>query len=684
MKHIKHKTARKKIAMLRRLLSEHAVRYYVQADPIISDQDYDQLFQELLHLERQHPEWVTDDSPTQRVGAPVVNSPFTRVSHSNPMLSLSNVFDAPSALAFDQRIRQRLSSEKIAYVCEPKLDGVAISLRYEQGQLMRAVTRGDGYVGEDVTANVRTIRSIPLRLSGDDQPALLEVRGEIYMTHAGFSRLNAQMADAGGRLFANPRNAAAGSLRQLEPSVVSGRPLCFSAYGVGGVSEDWLEAAPSKQSVWLAQLAVWGIPVNQDYQVVDGITGALAYYTRLLDKRSQLAYDIDGVVYKIDALADQTTLGSISRAPRWAVAHKFPAEEAISTMIGIDYQVGRTGVLTPVARLAPVRVGGVMVRHATLHNVDELRRKDIRVGDCVIVRRAGDVIPAVERVVLSKRPADSKVPVVPKRCPVCKADVVRLTGEVALRCSGGISCKAQLKQSIWHFCSRKAFNIEGLGGKLIDLLVDRKRIAQVADLYRLRSQDVLDLPLMGARRVANLLAAIEQSKQTTFARLLYSLGMRDVGEVTAGVLAQHFGSLSRLMQASQEDLLMLDGIGETVATSIVDFFRQSAHRALLDDLQVLGVVWPERDVKQAEDTTVGALSGQTWVITGRLRSMTREEAGLRLRTLGAKIGSQVSKRTAVVLVGEEPGRKQRVATQLGIKQMDEEAFLALKAHNEER
>ncbi len=665
----------KRVENLHATLHEHNYRYYVLADPVISDQDYDKLFQDLQTLEHQNPSLISTDSPTQRVGSIAKDRLFRRVTHRIPMLSLQNVFDQQALLEFDHRLKQRLQSEGIdcrvlQYVCEPKLDGVAISLFYRQGRLEQALTRGDGHAGEDITSNARTIRLIPLKLRHQGYcPGELEVRGEVYISRQGFEHLNQQMLNRNERVFANPRNATAGSLRQLDSGITAQRPLLFCAYSVG-IHSTWVNA-PKLHSQWLEILVELGVPVSRDYEVKQGIEACMDYYKQQLLKRTTLDHDIDGVVYKIDDLHQQQLLGSVSHAPRWAVAHKFPAEETMSIVKGVDYQVGRTGVLTPVARLKPTQIGGVTVSNATLHNIDEMQRKDVCVGDTVTIRRAGDVIPELISVSLAKRPSYSQPVPIPTTCPVCGARVVRFDKLVALRCLGGLSCKAQLKQSIQHFSSRKALNIDGLGVQLIEQLVDQQWVRNVADLYQLDKNKLASLPRMGMKSAENLLTAIEHSKQTTLTRLIYGLGIREVGEVTAELLTRHFHTLQALMQADAAYLEQLDGVGSVVAQSITSFFAEPHNQKQLTDLQKLGLVWLEEN----PETSPKLLQGQIWVLTGRLRTLSREQAATRLRALGASVLTQISSRVTTLVVGEAPGSKQGHAEKLGIEQINEAEFL---------
>jgi DNA ligase (NAD+) len=661
-----------KISQLRHSLNEHNYYYYVLDDPRISDSEYDQLMRELQLLEAQYPEFITPDSPTQRVGAAPLST-FAEVVHHLPMLSLSNAFTTEEVQDFDQRLCERLATEQIEYMAELKFDGLAINLCYENGWLVTAATRGDGRRGEDVTQNVRTIKSIPLRLRQHDYPARLEVRGEVLMPLAGFQQLNQHQLAQGEKPFANPRNAAAGSLRQLDPRVTANRPLIFFAYGVGNSEGKTL---PETHSETLLLLQEWGLPLNQHRQVVNNIQGCLDYYQSMLAQRHHLPFEIDGVVYKVNYYHQQEQLGFISRSPRWALAYKFPAPEALTQVLAIEVQVGRTGALTPVARLAPVNIGGVTVTNATLHNQDEINRKDIRVGDTVVVRRAGEVIPEVVKVVIEQRPAITQPFVLPQHCPVCGSVVSRLAGEAVIRCQAGSFCSAQRKQALQHFASRQAMNIEGLGAKLIDQLVDNDLVNNVADIYTLELAQLANLERMGTKSAQNLITAITNSRSTTLARLLYALGIREVGEATAQVLAQHFGQLESLMSATVATLQQLPDIGPVAAQAIEAFFQQPQHRDLIQRLQTLGVTW---SAAPATATPNLPLQGQIWVLTGTLAQLTRDEATAKLQALGAKVNNNVSKKTTYVVVGEQPGSKLAKAQSLGIKIIDEATLLKFLA-----
>ena len=665
-----HEQARDRIAQLRDEINYHNYRYYILDDPEISDSEYDRLLRELQDLEQQYPELITPDSPTQRVGATPLES-FAEVKHRIPMLSLGNAFSDEEVLDFDRRARERLGVDVIEYAVEPKLDGLAISLRYEEGVLVQAGTRGDGTTGEDVTLNVRTIETIPLRLVGHDYPKVLEVRGEIIMDRAGFEKLNQSRREQGEKEFVNPRNAAAGSLRQLDPRITASRPLSFFSYGIGEVTEAGL---PDRHSAIIKKLQSWGLRINPESRVVKGVQGCLEYYRWIQDKRAALAYEIDGVVYKVDKIAQQEQLGFVARAPRWAIAHKFPAQEEMTEVEAIDVQVGRTGALTPVARLKPVFVGGVTVSNATLHNQDEIDRLDVRVGDTVIVRRAGDVIPQIVSVVKSRRKGRPRKFKIPAHCPVCGSATERLEGDAKTFCTGGLFCEAQRKEMIKHFASRRAMDIEGLGDKLVEQLVDNKLVNDPADLYALTEAQLCGLERMGEKSAQNILAALDESKDTSLARFIYALGIHNVGETTAQTLAQHFGSLDALMAADEESLQAVPDIGPIVARSIVTFFAQPHNREVIEKLLAAGLHWPDVEVKSAHELP---LKGKTFVLTGTLTSMTRNEAKAALQALGAKVSGSVSKKTDYVVVGENPGSKAAKAEQLGVEILTESMLARL-------
>ncbi len=658
-------------AWLRAELNRHAHAYYVLDNPSIPDAEYDHLFRELQQLEEAHPELVTPDSPTQRVGgAPLPE--FSQVRHDVPMLSINNGFSEDDIRAFDRRVREGLTSlHDVDYACELKFDGLAINLRYVDGLLVQAATRGDGSTGEEVTANIRTVRSIPLRLQTDQPPAVLDVRGEVLMFKADFARLNQRQRDVGQKEFANPRNAAAGSLRQLDPRVTAQRSLRFFAYGVG-----YLEggAPPDTHAGLLDWYRTLGIPVCDERAVVSGADGLLAFFADIGARRPALPYDIDGVVYKLNRVAQQRALGFVSRAPRFALAHKFPAEEATTTVLGIDVQVGRTGALTPVARLAPVLVGGVTVTNATLHNEDEVRRKDIRIGDSVIVRRAGDVIPEVVANVPERRPADAREFVMPTACPVCGSAIVRPEEEAVARCSGGwIKCAAQRKGGLLHFVSRRAMDIEGLGEQLVEQLVDRGLVTTPADFYRLGLTALAELERMAQKSAQNVLDALEKSKSTTLARFIYALGIRHVGESTAKSLARHFGQLDAVLQANEAQILEVDDIGPVVAKSILDFLSDPLNRKLIEQLRAAGVRWDEHAVERR----ALHLAGMTFVLTGTLPTLRRDDAQAMIEAAGGKVAGSVSKKTNFVVAGDDAGSKLAKAEALGVPVIDEAALMKL-------
>lgn len=662
---------KKRIESLAQQLNHHNYRYYVLDDPEISDAEYDILFRELQALEKAHPKYIKSDSPTQRVGAAPLAA-FQEVKHAVPMLSLDNVFTHDELIAFDERIMQRLHrDDAVHFVCEYKLDGVAVSLTYHNGKLITAATRGDGYVGEDVTQNVRTIKSVPLALQGKDYPMHCEVRGEIVMHKKDFEKMNLHAKSRGEKIFANPRNAASGSLRQLDSAITAIRPLRFYAYGIAASGK---EMTFEKHSDVLKKLREWGFPISNDIVIAQDIAACEKFYFATLKKRDPLPFEIDGVVYKVDSFALQDALGFVSRAPRFAVAHKFPAEEKETIVEKIEFQVGRTGAITPVARLAPVLVGGVTVSNATLHNFDELFRKDIREGDHVIIRRAGDVIPEVVESILTKRKPHARKIKMPTQCPVCDSAVEKLEDEAVLRCTAGLYCSAQLRESIQHFASRRAMNIDGLGEKIVDLLIDHGLIKTVADLYCLDREKVIVLPRMGEKSADHLLAAIEKSKTTTLARFLYALGIRDVGEATAAILASEFPTLETLLQADELRLQQIHDIGPVVSQHILAFFRERHNRTLIQQLQKFGVHWPVASVPKKSTLP---LFGKTFVITGTLSSLSRDAARDKLQALGATVSSSVSSKTYAVIIGDSPGSKYDKAQALGITCLDEVAFLRL-------
>ncbi|MCP5421160.1 MAG: NAD-dependent DNA ligase LigA [Gammaproteobacteria bacterium] len=668
-------SVRQRSAQLREQLDWHNYRYYALDDPQITDAEYDRLLRELQDLEREYPDLVTPDSPTQRVGTTPLGS-FIQVRHDLPMLSLDNAFTDQEIHDFDRRVREQLdATAAIQYAAEPKLDGLAVSLRYEDGLLVRGATRGDGSVGEDITHNVRTIPSVPLRLQGGDYPRLLEVRGEVFMPKRGFAELNAQALQRGEKLFANPRNAAAGSLRQLDSRITASRPLEIFCYAVGQVEDGEL---PDLHSAILARLKTWGLRVCSELNVVNGAAGCLEYYRAMLDRRDGLPYEIDGVVYKVDRLEQQRSLGFVARAPRWAIAHKFPAQEVLTQVLAIQVQVGRTGALTPVARLEPVSVGGVTVTNATLHNADEIRRKDVRVGDTVFVRRAGDVIPEVVKVLLESRPIDAQAFVMPERCPVCGSQVIRPEGEAVSRCVGGLICSAQRKEAIRHFASRRALDIEGLGDKLVDQLVEQELIHDPADLYHLDVKTLAKLERMGEKSAAKLAQALDRSRSTTLARFLYALGVRGVGEATAQTLAAHFGTLKALMAADEERLQKIPDIGPVVAAQIHAFFAEAHNQEVIERLQQAGIRWPDSE-PQAQGIGQLPLAQKTFVLTGTLTSMSRDQAKARLQSLGAKVSGSVSAKTSYVVAGSDPGSKRDKARELGVPVLSEAEWLELLA-----
>ncbi len=665
--------AKARIGVLKREIEEHLYRYHVLDAPSISDAQYDFLFSELLALEQRHPDFATEDSPTQRVGAAPLDQ-FNEVSHRVPMLSLGNAFSEEDVTAFDKRCRETLGADEIEYACEPKFDGLAISLTYVDGKFVQGATRGDGAVGEDVTQNLKTIRSIPLNL--DNAPALLEVRGEVVMQKKDFERLNARQAANGEKTFVNPRNAAAGSLRQLDSKLTAKRPLSFFAYGVGAIEGADVVATAATHSATMDALEQLRFLVARERAVVRGAAGALQYFQQIGGKRASLPFDIDGVVYKVNSYAQQDQLGFVSRAPRFAIAHKFPAEEAITVLLGIDVQVGRTGAITPVARLQPVFVGGTTVSNATLHNEDEIRRKGLMIGDTVLVRRAGDVIPEVASVILASRPLDAREFVMPTRCPECASAIVKLEGEAIARCSGGLFCPAQRKQAVLHFAQRRAMNIEGLGDKLAEQIVEQNLVRTPADLYRLGLNALAGLERMADKSAQNLLQGIEASKKTTLARFLFALGIRHVGEATAKDLAKAFGRLDRIMDAPLETLQNVNDVGPVVAQSVRKFFDEPHNREVVEQLRACGLTWAEHD-GIANHVATGPFAGKTVVLTGTLQSMSRDEAREKLEARGAKIAGSVSKKTDFVVAGTEAGSKLDKATELAVRVLDESTFLSM-------
>ena len=653
---------------LRFLINRYNYLYYIIDNPEVPDSEYDRLFHELKLIETDHPELLTADSPTQRVGGEALEK-FNQIRHSIPMLSLDNVFDTEQLLAFDQRVRDWLNtSEQQTYAAEPKLDGLAISLRYEHGVLTQAATRGDGDTGENVTANVRTIPTVPLRLTGDDVAEVVEIRGEIFMPKAGFDALNLQQIAENKKPFVNPRNAAAGSLRQLDSKITASRPLEIYCYGLGEIQG---MNRPDSHSEAMKLISQWGGRISPELKLVTGVDECLHYIEQLGERRDSLPYDIDGVVFKVDNIQLQERLGFVSRAPRWAIAHKFPAQEEMTIVEDIEIQVGRTGALTPVARLKPVFVGGVTVSNATLHNQDEIERKDVRVGDTVIVRRAGDVIPEVVQVVLSKRPDNTVSFSMPVQCPVCQSEVERIEGEAKARCSGGLYCPAQQKEAIKHFASRKAMDVDGLGDKLVEQLVDEGLIADVSDLFLLTLEQLSALERMGEKSAINLINALQTAKQTTFSRFLFALGIREVGEATARALASHLLTLDALQQADEESLIEIEDVGPVVAHHIVTFFHQIHNREVITHLLSAGVNWPQQQ-KASSDSII---SGKTIVLTGTLDQMSRSEAKDKLLGLGAKVAGSVSKKTDFVVAGRDAGSKLSKAEKLGVAIVDEATML---------
>ena len=666
-------SAAESIQSLRNHINEHNHKYYVLDEPSIPDAEYDRLMRELQALEDANPELITSDSPTQRVGgAPLAG--FTEVQHERPMLSLDNAMNADEFAAFYQRVQDRLKTdEPLEFACEPKLDGLAISLLYVNGVLERAATRGDGQTGEDVTQNVRTIKNVPLRLQGNQTPTRIEIRGEVYMPKAGFDAYNDRARENEEKVFANPRNAAAGSLRQLDSRITAKRPLEFCAYSLGIVSDDF--DMPDTHSAQLAQVQVWGVRINEEMRVVNGLEEAQTFFTQLGEKRHQLGYEIDGTVFKINSLTLQDELGFVARAPRWAIAYKFPAVEELTVLQDVDFQVGRTGALTPVARLKPVHVAGVTVSNATLHNMDEIARLGVKIGDTVIVRRAGDVIPQVVAVVEERRPDDARDIVMPPACPVCESHIERVEGEAVTRCTGGLVCSAQRKEAIKHFASRKALDVEGLGDKLIDQMVAASLIDSLDDVFHLTLDDIAGLERMAEKSAQNVLNALEKSKATTLGRFIYSLGIREVGTVTAQNLANHFGFLERIMNASVDVLLDVPDVGNIVAQHLVNFFAEEHNRTVIEQLQKSGVHWDESEPVNAADDA--PLAGKTAVITGTLSDMSRDDAKLALEALGVKVTGSVSAKTDFLVAGDKAGSKLTKAQNLGVRVFDEEAFKAL-------
>lgn len=658
------------IEQLSTQLEDYNYQYYVLDDPSVPDAEYDRVFQQLSALEKQHPELLSVNSPTQKVGG-IALSKFEQVTHQQPMLSLDNVFDSNALKDFMKRAQDKADHQDIAFCIEPKLDGLAASIIYENGVLVQAATRGDGQTGENVTENVKTIKNLPLKLRGENIPPLLEVRGEVFMLKAGFDKLNKRLIDAGEKPFVNPRNAAAGSLRQLDSKIAASRPLGFYCYSVGVFEGD----LANSQYQRIIQLKNWGLPVSEEVKQVTGQQDCLDYYQAIEEKRPNLAYDIDGVVYKVDDIALQEKLGFVARAPRWATAYKFPAEEAVTTVENVEFQVGRTGAITPVAKLTPVFVGGVTVSNATLHNKDEITRLGLLIGDQVVIRRAGDVIPQVARVLIEKRDLLKTLPIVfPDVCPVCQSQLERIEGEAKIRCSGGLYCAAQRKEAIKHFASRKALDIDGLGNKLVELLVDNNLIKSPAQLFDLTLTQLSSLPRMGEVSAKKLINSLQISKKTTLSRFLYSLGIREVGEATANNLANHFLTIEAIKSASIESLQSVSDVGEVVAKHIYYFFRQDHNIQVLEQLIEAGIHWPE--IKKVEERAL-SLTGKIFVITGSFNTMSRSDIKSALQELGAKVAGSVSKKTTTVIAGEAAGSKLTKAQELGIEIMDEETLINL-------
>ena len=664
------------ISQLRAQLEEHNHNYYVLDAPSIPDAEYDRLMRELSALEQANPEFQSPDSPSQKVGGAALDK-FEQVTHQVPMLSLDNAFSEEEFAAFNRRIKERLMDNKeLTFCCEPKLDGLAVSIIYRDGVLVQAATRGDGMVGENITQNVKTIRNVPLKLRGDDFPAELEVRGEVFMDSAGFAKLNSEAEKRGDKVFVNPRNAAAGSLRQLDSKVTAKRPLMFYAYSTGLVADGQL---PEDHYQQLAKLTDWGLPLCPETKLVEGQQAALDYYQDILTRRSSLAYEIDGVVIKVNDKKHQERLGFVARAPRWAIAFKFPAQEEITQLLDVEFQVGRTGAITPVARLEPVFVGGVTVSNATLHNGDEIARLGVKIGDTVIIRRAGDVIPQITQVVLERRPDDAKDIEFPATCPICDSHVERIEGEAVARCTGGLVCQAQRKQAIKHFASRKALDVDGLGDKIVDQLVDRELIKTPADLFILKQGHFESLERMGPKSAKNLVNALQDAKQTTLAKFLYSLGIREVGEATAQNLANHFLTLEKITQASVDALTEVSDVGEIVAKHVRGFFSEEHNMAVVNALVEQGIHWPELTAPSAD---AQPLAGLTYVLTGTLSELNRNDAKARLQALGAKVSGSVSAKTDALIAGVKAGSKLTKAQDLGIDVLTEADLIALLSeHN---
>ncbi|MDP2534759.1 NAD-dependent DNA ligase LigA [Alteromonas stellipolaris] len=670
--------AKARAESLRGQINEYNYQYYVLDAPTVPDAQYDRDMQELIGIEKQFPELQSVSSPSQKVGGSALSA-FEQVTHEVPMLSLDNAFDDVSLLAFEKRIYDRLKDNKeLGFSCEPKLDGLAVSILYENGEMVRAATRGDGQVGENITTNVRTIANVPLKLRGENYPSRLEVRGEVFMPKKGFEALNDYQRANDGKVFANPRNAAAGSLRQLDSKVTAKRPLMFYAYSLGVVTPEDFEL-PRYHSARLAQLGDWGIPLCPDIDTAEGGKGCLEYYQRILTLRDDLPYDIDGVVFKVDDISVQQTLGFVARAPRWAIAQKFPAQEEITKLLDVEFQVGRTGAITPVARLEPVFVGGVTVSNATLHNQDEIDRLGVKVGDYVIIRRAGDVIPQVVSVVQAKRDDNVKDIVFPTDCPVCGSNVEKLEDEAVARCTGGLICAAQRKQALKHFASRKAFDIDGLGDKLVDQLVDADLVHSPADFFNLKLGDVVGLERMAEKSAAKLLLSLEASKATTLAKFLYALGIREVGEATAANLAMHFETLEAIRSASEDELIEVQDVGAIVAAHLHNFFNEPHNTDVIDALLEAGIHWPAIEKKPQSALP---LDGQTCVVTGTLSEMGRSDVKAKLQLLGAKVAGSVSKNTSFLVAGEKAGSKLTKAQELDVEVWDEATLLAFLAEHD--
>ncbi len=659
------------IESLTSAINEYNYQYYVLDDPSVPDAEYDRLMRELKAIEKEHPQLIAEDSPTQKVGGQALSS-FTQVEHEVPMLSLDNAFDDEELAAFEKRLKDRLKRElDIEFSCEPKLDGLAVSILYENGILVRAATRGDGRVGENITTNVKTIANVPLRLRGEHIPARLEVRGEVFMPKAGFEKMNQQQAAAGKKVFVNPRNAAAGSLRQLDSKITASRPLLFYAYSLG-LFESEQQTLADKHSTRLAQLADWGLPVCKEISTAIGVEECHQYFAKIGQQRDSLSYEIDGVVFKVNDISLQQELGFVSRAPRWAIAQKFPAQEQMTKLLDVEFQVGRTGAITPVARLEPVFVGGVTVSNATLHNEDEIQRLGVKISDTVIIRRAGDVIPQVVSVVKQLRPEDAKVIEFPNTCPVCDSKVEKVEGEAVARCTGGLFCGAQRKEAMKHFASRKALDVDGLGDKIIEQLVDRELVKSPADFFHLNVADFANLERMGEKSAANVVNALQAAKKTTLAKFLYSLGIREVGEATAANLANHYATLDALKQADIESLQEVSDVGVIVAEHLFNFFNEEHNLKVIDDLVEAGLEWPAIEKKSEDELP---LLNKTFVLTGTFETMGRNDAKAKLQALGAKVSGSVSAKTHYLVAGDKAGSKLTKAQDLNIEILTEQQML---------